>query len=220
MTLRPHPNHDVQGLEGEEWPQRAVGPLCCVPGCSRFADHPHHLWRRSALGGPFPWVRLWDGRTVSNVVGICWRHHDRITEDLDRISLEEDGTFVYRDERNLVLGPIKPQPPQLGADGTVGPQESLSQDDRCPTCNTRLRSPRDDTGPPEPRRNRSSWTISVPKDEREDGAETLDVLLESARMVMDDRGLSYGPERKVRFYVLSAALGLFVLHADTILEGA
>lgn len=214
MSLLPHPNRNVKGLAGDEWPQIPVGPLCCAPGCSKFADHPHHLWRRSALGGPFPWVRLWDGRTVQNVVGICWRHHNRITDDLDRITLEEDGSFVYRDERNTVLGPVKPQPMMLNVGGAVSVLEPPGTPGVCPTCNTRLKAPQDDTGEREPSRNRSSWTVTVPKDEREDGAEALDILLESARMVMDDRGLSYGPERKVRYYVLATALGLFVQHAD------
>lgn len=218
MTLRPHPNQDVKGLDGEEWPQRTVGPLCCVPGCSKFADDPHHMWRRSATSGPFPWVRLWDGRTVQNVVGICWLHHRRITDDLDRITLEEDGRFVYRDERNIILGPIKPQPVMITAGGAVAASAPPDRPDRCPTCQTIIRPPHDDTGPPEPSRNRVAWTVTVPKDERENGAEILDVLLDSARMVMDDRGLSYGPERKVRYYVLAAALGLFVQHAEMILS--
>ena len=218
MSLRPHPNHNVKGLAGPEWPQFTVGPLCCVPGCSKFADHPHHLWRRSALGGPFPWVRLWDGSTVQNVVGICWQHHARVTDDLDRITLEEDGSFIYRDEANVRLGLIKPQPVTLGRDVTPKPQEAPGASERCPTCNTKIRPSHDDTEEREVTRNRSSWTVTVPKDEREDGAQTLDVLLEAARMVMDDRGLSYGPERKVRFYVLSAALGLFVQHVDSLVS--
>jgi hypothetical protein len=218
MSLLPHPNRNVKGLAGDEWPQLPVGPLCCAPGCSRFVDHPHHLWRRSALAGPFPWVRLWNGSTVQNVVGICWQHHNRITDDLDRITLEDDGSFLYRDERNVVLGPIKPQPQTIGKDAYPTVSEASVAPGRCPTCNTKIRPSHDDTGEREPSRNRSTWSVTVPKDEREDGAECLDVLLEAARMAMDDRGLTYGPERKVRYYVLAAALGLFVHHVDALVS--
>jgi len=41
------------------------GGLCQIPGCSRPADHVHHLWFRSA-GGPLePW----------NELSMCLPHH-------------------------------------------------------------------------------------------------------------------------------------------------
>jgi len=41
------------------------GWLCQVPGCSRAAEHVHHVWYRSQ-GGP---DEMW------NLVGLCIPHH-------------------------------------------------------------------------------------------------------------------------------------------------
>jgi hypothetical protein len=54
-------------------------------------------------------------------------------------------------------------------------------------------------------------------DERENGAETLDEQLEAARREMAKAGLPYGDEAAARFFVLSTALGLFVMHAEDVL---
>ena len=69
----------------------------------------------------------------------------------------------------------------------------------------------------EERRARRTWSVTVPKDEREDGAQTLDVLLDAARHEMAKAGLPYGENEAVKFFVLSAALGLFVSHAEEVL---
>ena len=67
---------------------------------------------------------------------------------------------------------------------------------------------------PRPRR---TWSITVPKDQREDGADILDGLLEASREQMATLGLPYGEQNSVRYFVLSAALALFVQHADQLM---
>jgi hypothetical protein len=57
----------------------------------------------------------------------------------------------------------------------------------------------------------------VPKDERENGADVLDTLLEEARKSMAQAGLAYGDEDNARYFVLSAVLGLFVQHAREVM---
>ena len=57
----------------------------------------------------------------------------------------------------------------------------------------------------------------MPNDAREVGADVLDTLLESARLILDDHGISYGEDRGVRYFVLSTSLGLFVAHAEDVL---
>ena len=85
----------------------------------------------------------------------------------------------------------------------------------CPTCKRVL--PHKHEGPKEERKPRRTWSITVPITERENGAEMLDQLLESAREEMGKAGLPYGEAEAVKYFVLTAALGLFVTHAREVL---
>ena len=93
-------------------------------------------------------------------------------------------------------------------------------DNECPTCHQPLPHPKVEKPTREKKRVRRSWTITVPMDKRENGAETLDTLLEEARLEMDRAGLGYGPERNNRFFVLAFILGQFVLHSRELLGDA
>jgi len=86
----------------------------------------------------------------------------------------------------------------------------------CPSCKRPLPQAKVNR-PPEPKRPRRTWSVTVPKDEREDGAELLDGLLEQSREAMGRLGLPYGEENSVKYFVLAASLGLFVLHADELM---
>jgi hypothetical protein len=44
-----------------------TGGLCAAPGCTRAAEHVHHVVFRSEGGSDEP----------SNLVGLCWVHHQR-----------------------------------------------------------------------------------------------------------------------------------------------
>jgi len=60
----------------------------------------------------------------------------------------------------------------------------------------------------------------VPSDEREQGADMLDTLLEEGRREMARAGLPYGDEDAAKYFVLSTMLGLFVTHAEEVLSDA
>lgn len=231
MTLLPHNNQDVKGIPKDEYPPYDISVLCCHPHCSKPATEGHHMWRRSFTIGPYDWVRLWDGTVVGNVVGLCMLHHNDITGNRSKIIMQEDfdadstGWYFAYYQQASFQGPLKPQPRMFSPSlpDSPGTPRDLSRevqhdhdtpDDKatCPTCHQRVRPVI--VNKREGVKARKSWTVTVPADRSEDGADVLDTLLESARMQMDAVGLSYGPERNVRYYILSTALGLFVQHFD------
>lgn len=168
MTKLPHENWDVKGVTG---PNYKVGPVCSAPGCKKFADHAHHIWRRSFLAGDFKWVELWDGRTVPNLVGLCYEHHQDVTENRAMIQFDDTGLFMWSQQTTgdlyAPVGMLNPQPQHS--------IEKMDDDEEpCPTCGHRTRRRE---LPPGERRPRKTWTVRVPADS-EDGAEVLDELEE------------------------------------------
>ena len=65
---------------------------------------------------------------------------------------------------------------------------------------------------------RKTWSVSVPVDEQENGAELLDEHLETIRLLFAEAGLPYGAAETAKYFVLSTALALFILNADQILD--
>ena len=223
MTKLPAENRNVVGLSGREHPHYRVGPLCAAPGCSRIADHSHHIWRRSFLHGDYAWVGLWDGRTVGNLVGLCWRHHADITEN--RSEIHWTGTsYTWRDTRDSrQVSPgfetaqeflLDPQPPAYGAAAAprrhVHLEPGPGASEMCPTCGKAIKQKKDRLEEP---RVRKSWAVAVPVDKREDGADVLDVLMiECARIFHHD------DSKKVKYFTLVQALALVVQHKDLMLS--
>lgn len=125
MTLLPHDNWQVRGVKLREMVK--VGPKCANPDCTHWADHGHHIWRRSFIGGDHAWVELWDGTIVCNMTGLCWRCHHDITENRARIIYDDQDkhgpTFKWVDEAGRTMGPLRPQPGfrRLGAAGVDSP---------------------------------------------------------------------------------------------------
>lgn len=228
MTRLPLEDRQVTGLiEGPPYEENLV---CPVPGCGLRGTEGHHLWRRSFLAGDYPYVTLPDGSVVANVVLLCNQHHHMVTVNAAWVKLE-DGVFTWSDLVNASQ-PLTWQPPiwrederRVSSDGDhpggdpdpADPdlrRDHVAHDGTCPTCLRPLPHKRDTS---EAKRIRRTWSVTVPKDEREDGAETLDTLLEEARKEMARAGLPYGDEETVKFFVLAAALGLFVSHAEDVL---
>lgn len=179
MTRLPAENWNVQGYDG---PKYKVGPKCSVPDCNRWADHGHHIWRRSFLAGDYRWVLLWDETVVQNLTGLCYLHHEQVTGTDARIeyrsTVDRTGSFAWVSEVEDG-GLLDPQPQTLieftGAPDTKRREYVYdSDDDACPTCGKR-KKPKDEL-PPGPKRPRATWSVSVPKDERENGADVLDAL--------------------------------------------
>jgi len=216
LTLLPLDSWVIEPLRGPEWPDYKVGPLCAVQGCSRLTDHAHHIVRRSFTAGPYSWVRLGtsDGLVVGNLLPLCWQHHQEVTENRARVVWDEKGEKFFWQEGEDSIRLL--QPPTIETIRDV--QDGHSTDSgsaSCPTCGQRIREKVERQH--EPKRPRKTWTITVPNDAREVGADVLDTLLESARLILDDHGISYGEDRGVRYFVLSTSLGLFVAHAEDVL---
>jgi len=204
MTLSPSETRQVRGVSG---PAYQVGPRCSNPNCGKVAEHAHHIWRRSALGGPFDWVAVLEDQggewIVGNLTGLCPDCHDDITGKLGghraRIVFDRSRGFSWAlvtPEGEHETGPIVPQPPT---------PETLSralghspESESCPFCGQtpRRRAPRPSTSA----RRRKTWRVMVP-DDAEDGAEILDTLVE-------DVGLTIGvdPVNSGRYYILLPVL--------------
>lgn len=221
MTKLPHENRDVVGLDGPEHPKYTVGPLCSVPSCSRLADHSHHIWRRSFVIGDKPWVKLWDGKIVGNLTGLCWRHHNDVTEG--RANIIWNGAipaFVWDDGGETVFL-LDPQPPgvslatdkisqKLGADFPPGEHEhGPGAVEKCPACHRSL--PREKSASQE-KRPRKSWSVSVPVDERENGADVLDTLLNECAIIF-----GHNETKGARYFTLAQALALVVQNKEKFL---
>jgi len=205
VTLSPTENRQVRGVKG---PPYKVGPICSNPNCTAWADDPHHLWRRSELGGPFDWVAILvngEERIVANKTGLCVPCHRDVTGGPGghraRIVYDEGlGTFgwaLVTPQGEHMTGALDPHPPTL---------ETLSralghspESEACPFCGQQPRrraSVSRQTGA----RRRKSWRVMVP-DDAENGAEILDTLVE-------DVGLTIGvdPVNSGRYYILLPVL--------------
>jgi hypothetical protein len=206
VTKFPTESRQVVGLEGEDYGAFKVGPTCSVPRCTRLTDHAHHLFSRGMMGGAFSWVLTPDGVEIGNLVPLCYRHHEQVTNNEIGITYQ-GGRFFWEGE------PLTWQPPSKNGPEEVGtePEERPI----CPGCGRRLPKPKIDS-PTEEKKKRKTWAVSVPATVEEDGADVLDALLEAAREKMDEAGLDWGEGQK--YFVLSTALGLFVQHADLIMS--
>jgi len=191
-------------------PEYKVGPRCCNPGCPRWADHPHHIFPRGdkRLKGAYDWVEV-KGAVYQNKIGICARCHDDIhrqTVSIKMVGPDYDWTWMWcvvqstpgeiELTTSVPLAPIEPQPltPEQFAIETRVPAE---EPETCPTCG-HVKRARSATGPG---RARKSWTVKVPADELENGAEVLDTLV-------DDMALLLGvePNQTGRYYVIVPVL--------------
>lgn len=226
ITFLPTDSRDLTGIDG---PDYKLGATCAAPGCPRLKDHSHHVVRRSFLNGDFAWVRMPDGSEIGNKVPLCVKHHSDITENKAKIKYEA-GIFFWADP-DLREQPLAWQPPVTYNGGIL--ERGLVGESRvtpgrvheshvharpvCAGCGRTMPKPKDDT-PPEEKRERKTWAVAVPADSLEDGADSLDTLLEAAREELSKAGMHYSEDKKAKFFVLSAALGLFVQHYHSILS--
>jgi hypothetical protein len=222
VTKPPIDSWQVRGVAG---PSYKVGPRCAVPACRRLAEHAHHLWRRSALGGPFDWVELPDGHVVGNLVGMCPQHHDAVTGRIGghkaAIRMTEDHVFWWctiPDETSGIeyefVAPLEPQPPTHGA--LVASPADVESENSCPTCGRpRARRRSSPTGR---RRARKTWPVKVPADAEEDGAEVLDSLTEDLAPLLGVDPDKDGRYTSGRYYVLVPALYFAQTKRDEFIE--
>lgn len=203
MTLLPSESWNVTGVVG---PDYKVGPGCAAPNCKKYADHGHHAWRRSHLAGAYKWVKLWDDTIVQNLVGLCWKHHQEITENMSAIHYDDSGLFVWMEDMDgefVVTGKLNPQPGEISTVTDVG---SFSRDvpEPCPTCGTRKKEPHKGI----PKRRSKTWSLTVP-DDAEDGAEVLDTLCDE---LAKEFGTDHYTSRLRRYYTVNQAFALVLLN--------
>lgn len=221
MTLPPAGTWDVRGVDG---PHYTIDSHCANPRCSKFVDDVHHMWRRSRTGGSdHRWVVV-DGVLLPNLVGLCRDCHMDVTGGVGgykaAIRYHADGPLftwalvVPQTDGALEfdeVGPLDPQPPDAN---TLAARASGKAHDpvSCPFCGQARRRP-PSAGTPRGGRRRKTWPVPVPADEQEEGADTLDALLNDLAPLL---GLTPGPS--ARFYVLVPALYYAQLHRQNFVE--
>lgn len=237
MTLLPfEEHHEVKVAKGEPY---KVAARCSAPGCTRFTDDAHHIVRRSFTAtGEYEWWIEYKGVTIGNLTGLCHECHLLITENRASLSwVEEERMFYWvegvgsgRDDK-----PIDPQPPikyviqnadpgdENDYDWTRDPDDRLDNADqhfdgpassrKCRECKRPLPKPKDEKT--EEARPRRTWSITVPADHRENGAEVLDTLLDQCRDLF-----SHGESKQVRYFSLVQALALVAQHGDKMVREA
>ena len=196
-------NRNVIGVDDEPYP---LNERCAVPGCAEPSER-HHAWRRSFLNGDYWFVQLPDARIIGNCIGLCNTHHRKVTENEAMIAFLDDVYVWGPPEGDVQV--LAWQPP-----GIEHQHERVDNSDVCPQCHQRIKP----KTKPEQRKNRRTWSIAVPKDDQENGADVLDTLIDAAREELDSVGLSYGDEHRYRYHVLATSLGLFVQHGQAILS--
>jgi len=235
MTRLPTARRDVRGVDGPPYDLNAV---CAVPLCFESNLERHHIWRRSELVGAHNWVIFPDGDlAVGNEVGLCHWHHEAVTKNAAWIRFDEDNEVFTWESILTPQVALQWQPPVVKRSEVAEYQteheikDTFDQPEAvitnvtngksnphiCPSCKRPLPAPKIDNGS-EPKRPRRTWSVTVPMDERENGAATLDALLEASRDEMAKAGLPYGETEAVKFFVLTAALGLFVQHAHMLVS--
>jgi hypothetical protein len=222
MTLSPTDSRDVHGFEAEPY---ELNGFCAVPGCNEqeFLER-HHLWRRSAIGGDYWFVEL-PGMIVGNCVNLCRRHHRQVTDNEAAIRFHDDLFFwtdLMVEDRLLTWQPpldfVSSTGETLG--GRIESEHVHVENGAvCPTCHRRVPKPKIETEP-EARKPRKVWSVMVPRDQWEDGADVLDMLIEGWREEFSKRGLQYGEAKSVKYFVLSTGLALGLTHIELVLGGS
>lgn len=223
MSLAPMVHPSIRGVEGK---RLQVAKVCACPGCISLAQHGHHLWARSYLRGqPTEWVQLPSGRVVSNVIGLCIRHHSQVTGEVGghkaMIRLEDDETFIWlaaggKDTAGATLwineGALNPQPWYEVADETpvVSKKKAhlhLDPGQTCGSCG--YTQPR--KKPSGPKRKSVAWNVKVP-DDAEIGSEILDEWVEGiARRAGMEGDISIG---LLRYHALCLAMAWHLQNED------
>lgn len=209
VTRLPMADRNVTGWEG---PYYHLNERCAVLGCGNGGDERHHLWRKSFLVGDYWWVTLPNGEVIGNCVKLCREHHQMVTENKVTIKYLDDAYWWTPPEGDIVK--LGWQPPHL-ADERLEVVTGHNPDE-CPTCHQKLKTKVE--GPPEPKKPRRTWSLAVPKDDQENGAEVLEGLIEACREELAKAGIEYGTEKKVVYHVLTTSLALFVQHGQRILS--
>ena len=218
MTLPVTDEMPVRAIK--DGPPYKVGPHCANPNCESYAQDAHHMQPRSAIGGDYRWIEI-DGRIVGNLTGVCRACHIDLTGDIGghKAAIRyHQGLFWWAlvtesedvsEPSYYLVDPIRRQPPT--PDQLEGEQHEPPQ--HCPFCGQKRRRPAPTTGRPFGRR-RKTWTVKVPAEDEEDGAEVLDTLVENLALVIPNADASASG----RYYVLVPVLAYATMEVDRFLQ--
>lgn len=158
-----------------------LNTVCPVTGQEANLED-HHIWRRSftALGKEgneaLFWVQVGDW-VLPNRVALGPDVHRKITWNEARIFIDDEGVFFYEDSE--MTEPLNPQPgPQGKLLATGREHDHLKPGEVCRSCGRKMPYPRKKNDAP---RQRTTLSLRVPLDERENGAEVLETLWDEAR---------------------------------------
>lgn len=239
MTLSPMEDRNVVGLDGKP---HDLPEACGICGKGGELQR-HHIWRRSDVIGDRWWVYVpSQSRVYGNCVKLCNQCHDQITNGYAK--LEWDGDILKWGSLHEAAHHMLWQPPIYLVDEMEGgawelginrdwnidghelilyPQE-LSRHDSpshdpnfCYACHRKLPKPKDETL--EEKKVRKTWSVAVPVDSQENGADVLDTLVEEARKELFDAGLPYGESDTAKYHVMCTALALFIQNAGAMAHG-
>jgi hypothetical protein len=212
MTLSPVDTFDVEAVKG---PHYKVGSTCASPLCNRWADHAHHLFRRSRQGAT-RWVELPDGTVTGNLVPLCARCHQLVTGDtgghVHAVRWHEDeywwaNVLSQNGQLSYVLvAPLTEQPPRLG-------DEEPADINRCPSCGRAKKRTMQHTPP----RKRKTWTVKVPDDDAEDGAQVMDDFVDALAY---EFGFDVDGGALTRYHTLARACAFAIQHKHELPEEA
>lgn len=193
-ALRPTETSRVRGVASERYP---VNKKCAHPECDEPATI-HHIFPRSLIKSDSYFVEIVEenedprfvARIIPHAVGLCGSgttgHHGDVEEHRAWIKLLDDGVYEWWERSRddplawTLLGPLNPQP------GSVEGKPKRKKRSN------------------EPARNKTVYSIRVPKDEAENGYEVLDTLIDEVR---DKYGPELGwTETAPPYFVIVAAL--------------
>lgn len=203
-------------------PTYKVGAKCSNPNCFGFSDHAHHI----VIPGKalrWDWIAI-DGWVTGNMTGLCHTCHDDVHAGRAWIRWNGDERiFIWclpgpKDELGkptpIPVAPLRRQPPTPDTLANDDPQASDTQSgpESCPFCGQerKRRSPRTRVG----RRKRKSWSVLVPDEKLEDGADVLDNLIANLAPLVPNADES----ATGRYYVLVAALAYSQISAVDFVE--
>lgn len=174
------------------------------------------MFSRGLMGGAYEWVLLPDGYEVGNIIGLCHEHHTMITDNKTAITYR-NGVFYWEDNSGLSQLQYQPPAKNQATERHSSLAEEVVERAVCKGCGRKMPRPKIEKDKMEPKKPRSTWSVAVPVDHRENGAEVIDELLTAAEDKLDQYGLHWGEGGRVAYFKLTTVLALFVTHADEIL---
>lgn len=171
-----------------------AGVRACVVCGDVHNLHRHHRKRRSQGGGD----------DFVNVIDLCFVCHELVHAHVEQAY--EHGLLVksWQDPKDVaIVLPFRVIP--------VGNQDREVGTKPCPKCNGKGKVAEEPKLEPAPPRNKVTWSVRVPKDERENGYELLEALMEACVGRMVKLELIRDNNKGANYYTLIAALRKFAV---------